>query len=109
MVEFECWGCGGLVGLHLTGCDSVPEHASDEITGIVAAAINLAGFEFDIEAGEESGDAVVGEAALTQDLDFASEEFDYLISGEALFVSACSFAKLTSCDCNLIDAVGACA
>ena len=89
------------------GVEPVPEQAAHQIAGAAAAAFKLPLFQLDIEAAEEPGDAVIGKATLTQDLDFAPEKVDYLGAGKALLVRAGCVTKFTSCDCDLINGVGA--
>ena len=96
---------GLIVELHPAGADPVPEQTSNQIARGAAAAFNLTLFELDIEASEEPGDAVIGKAALAQDLDLAAEKVDYLCAGKSLLVRARCVTKLTSCYGDLVYGV----
>lgn len=95
------------VKLLAAGVEPVPEETANEVAGAAAAAFNLAFFKIDIEALEESCDAVVGEAPLAQDLNLSTEEIDYLRAGEALGLRARGLTKLTSGNGYLVNGVGA--
>ena len=70
------------------------------------AALDLARLDIDVEGGDEAGDALVGEAALAEDLDFTGEQGNDLEAGVALGVDAGSLAEFACCDRDLIDGVG---
>jgi hypothetical protein len=89
------------------GSRTCPKAGSNPIDWGAAAPFELPRLQLDIEASEEPGDALIGEAALAQDLDLASEHVDYLVASKSRFNNACSLAKLTSCCDDLVSGVGA--
>jgi len=61
----------------------------------------------DVEAGEQIGDLVVGEATLAEKANFFREHADGLFAGEALLVGAGGLAELDGGAGYLVDGVGA--
>ncbi len=76
------------------------------LAGVLPAALNLTRLDVDIEAADESGDELVAEAALAQDLDLPGEQGDDFGVGIALGVSARGFAELAGSEGDLVDGVG---
>ena len=68
-------------------------------------ARDVVGRGFDVEAGEEIGDAFVGEAAFAEETDLVGEHGDDLGGGEALLGGAGSFAELAGGAGDLIGSV----
>ncbi len=87
-----------------SGCG--PDEAGDEVAGGVAAALDLAGLDVDLEAGEEVRDALVGEAALAQDMDLAFKQGDDFGASVALFVGAGGLAEFAGGGGDLVHGVG---
>jgi hypothetical protein len=86
--------------------EATPEETADEVGGSLSAALDLAGLDIDVEAGDEAGDSLVSEAALAEDLDLAGEERGDFGPGVAFGVGAGGFAEFAGGDGDLIDGVG---
>jgi hypothetical protein len=63
--------------------------------------------DVDVEAGEEVGDLVVGEAALSEETNLFGEHSDHLRGGEALLFGAGGLAEFDGGAGYLVDGVGA--
>ena len=68
----------------------------------VDEVVELGGVDVDVEAGEEAGYALVGEAALAEEADFVAEHGNDLLAGEGLFVGASSLAEFAG-ECRYVE------